>query len=140
MIGVYGNYNSHIVKHVGVSEFEVVLEDVWDNYSNQLMMRNALWCSYAMRKILEPVWKHMPMKLNGSPMRYVWTDTMVVMSKDEQRESISLIAWDQITYSDILMVHFWEWEKVMGLVEFVCDEEFFPVAVVGINEKMIGKE
>jgi hypothetical protein len=29
---------------------------------------------------------------------------------------------------------------VMGLVEFVCDEEFFPVAVVGINEKMIGKE
>jgi hypothetical protein len=140
MIGVYGNYNSHIGKHVGVSEFELIIDELWKNSSNQLMMRNALGCSYEMRKVLEPVWKYLPMKLNGNAMRYVWTDTIVVSSEDEERESISLTAWDQITYSDILMVHFWEWEKVMGLVEFVCDEEFFPVAVVGINEKMIGKE
>jgi hypothetical protein len=28
MIGVYGNYNSHIGKHVGVSEFELIIDEL----------------------------------------------------------------------------------------------------------------
>jgi hypothetical protein len=42
MIGVYGNYNSHIGKNIGVSQFEIELTYPDPLASNQLMMREAL--------------------------------------------------------------------------------------------------
>lgn len=104
------------------------------------MMREALGCSEDMWKIIEPVWQHYEMTLNGKLMRYMSDDEIVVRQDDWQRVWENLQAWDSIEYKDVTMVHFWEWEKVESLLQFVCNEEFFPVAVVGINEKLIGKE
>jgi hypothetical protein len=78
--------------------------------------------------------------LNGKSMRTFAHDQVIVLQDNWQRGSVELQVWDTIGYSDVTMVHFWEWEKVESLVEFICDEAFFPVAVVSINEKLIGKE
>jgi hypothetical protein len=123
-----------------VSQFEIELTYPDPLASNQLMMREALWCSEQMRAIIEPVWQHYDLTLNEKPMRYLSDDQIIVRQDDWQRVWGDLQVWDTIGYQDVTMVHFWEWEKVESLFEFVCDEEFFPVAVVGINEKLIGKE
>lgn len=139
MTGVYWNYNSHIGKHLWISEFDIEIGNIWENTSNQLAIRESLWCGYEMWKLLEPVRKHYTVLLNWNPMRYLSED-VVLIYMDEQRKSVSLQQGDRITYTDVLMTHFWEWEKVESLIEFVCNEEFFPVAVVGMNPKLVGKE
>ena len=140
MIGVYGNYNSHIGKHLGIHKFEIGINDLWENISNQLMMRQWLGCSEQMWNLVEPIRKHVPMQLNAQPMRVVWNDDVIIENDQWDREWYILQPWDRITYSDILVTHFWEWEKAQSLLQMMCEEDFYPIAVVSIGEQWIGKE
>jgi hypothetical protein len=64
---------------MGVSEFQIELAYADPLASNQLMMRDALGCSEQMWKIIEPVWQHYDLTLNGKSMRTFAHDQVIVL-------------------------------------------------------------
>jgi len=142
MLGAYDNYNTHITKNMGVSDFTVTVEYPSEEkgVGNDLLLRNALGCTEEMRPLIQPLLTRYSFKINGLPARYLADGSLVLV--DEETEALtpySLQTLDSITYKDITLVHFYGGEQVSSLLNMSCGGEFFPINVIEINEKFIEK-
>jgi len=139
MIWSYGNYNSHIWKNMWLSTFKTVIKHPeTPHISNDLLLRNALWCNHEMRTLLSPVRSRYEFMINWNKAIYTIEKELFIQT-GQKRKPYTLQTLDEITYTDVTVAHFWEGEKVDSYFQLSCQGEFSPIAVVEINEKFIEK-
>ncbi len=142
MLGAYDNYNTHITKNMGLSDFTVTVEYPSEEVGvgNDLLLRNALGCHENMRPLIKPLLSRYSLKINDQPARYLPDGSLVLI--DPETEALTpyeLQTLDTITYTDVTLVHFYGGEQVSSLLNMSCAWEFFPINVMEINEKFIEK-
>ena len=135
----YGNYNTHITKNMWLSKFSVPITYTDPKASNSLLIRNALGCSEDMRQIMQPVFSRYSLDINGMLARYHLDGSLMKQNGSWHRSAYKLQPGDQLTYIDIALAHFFEWEQIDSFFQFSCRDIFYPINVININPKFVEK-
>ena len=139
LVGEYGNYNSHIAKHMWLSDFHLTVKSFSEpGNSNSSILQDALGCEDAMREHMQHIFSRYDLKINGHTARFLPNDTLWI-KKQNIRESYDLQTLDEISYIDVVLAHFREGEKIDSLFQFSCQGAFYPINVISINPKFIEK-
>lgn len=134
------SYNSHIVKNMWISEFEITLDKDYKNKKDLEIISEIFWCKkdidISVLKLLENYelylnWKKIVLYNN---IFYYLDDNMWLW------EMLSFNFRDKLTYKDITIAHFFDKKSnVDSLFNFVCRGEFYPINVISINKRFIEK-
>lgn len=142
VLGMYGNYNTHISKNMGLSDFTTTIEYPHEEVGigNDLLLRNSLGCTEEIRPLIKPLLSRYAFTINGTPARYLADGSVVLVDlENELLTPYTLKTLDQVTYTDITLAHFYDGEQVDSLLQLTCQWEFYPVNVLEINPKFIEK-
>lgn len=142
MLGVYESYNTHIAKNMGLSDFTVTVEYPSETVGvgNDLLLRNALGCTEAMRPLVKPIISRYQMRINGKPARYLLDGNLYLVDEAEQTVTpYQLQTLDHVSYTDLALAHFYDGERIDSFLQMSCQGEFYPINVLEINPKFIEK-
>lgn len=138
-IGSYGNYNSHIVKNMGISHFKIQVKksDLSNNQAETIL--NVLACDKWNKDKLRNIMSHYQWTINNTPA-YI-DSTWQWWKKDKVcYQPYLLQEGDMLSYQDIIIAHFFETERVDSILQFVCQGDFAPINVININPKFLEKQ
>ncbi|MCT4616964.1 MAG: hypothetical protein N4A38_02010 [Candidatus Gracilibacteria bacterium] len=137
-----GNYNSHITKNMGISNFEYSLDKIKNN--NLETFSNALQCDKIAFDKIKNLLTNYKLKLNNKPIIFL-DDNFYYQDIDEKTdkkyigEKIDFKQFDKISFSDVTLVHYFGGAKVDSLFNMVCKGEFYPINMMSINPRFIEK-
>ncbi len=135
-IGSYWNYNSHIAKNMGTSDFEITIQKSDMSGNQESTILNALQCDQRMEKRRRQIMSHYKRRVNNSP---AYIDSTGQWRKKDGvcYSTYTLQQGDKLSYQDITLAHFFETERIDSLLQLVCKGEFAPINVININSKFL---
>ena len=133
------NSNSHIVKNMWISNFEIIISKFDENKTTLQNFMQNLECNSDFEKY-NNILENYKIYLNNKEIIFYKNHFHYLNWDNSLWQKIELKYLDKITYKDITLAHFFEWKShVDSLFQFTCKQEFFPVNVISINWRMIEK-
>jgi hypothetical protein len=131
--------NSHIVKNIWISDFEVTLSKINDKKSNLENFMDNFWCNEKFNKYISLLENYKLSLNNKQIVLYHW-DFYYLKENTFLWEKVKFKYLDKITYKDITIAHFFESKShVDSLFKLSCDLNLYPINVISINSRMIEK-
>ncbi|MCP4523172.1 MAG: hypothetical protein GY828_03055 [Candidatus Gracilibacteria bacterium] len=135
-----GNYNSHITKNMGMSQFTNILENTEKLTHKEIISQNFS-CKPEIFEKTFPILEYYKFQLNNKNIILDGEEFYYINENNVKQNKVVFKYLDKLTYTDITLAHFFEGTShVDGLFEMTCKGEFLPINVIAINPRLIEKK